>query len=365
MRSPCRSLSCTGHAGPELAIRLDRFDPGRMDASGIRVPTLLLADDIAVPTFAASPSPVVHTSAFHEGACDTIHAACCTAATVVPSAMVSLTATVDHCLETGSINVDWLAILPSTRILATPVSELPILRTALARQLATLPTIPQGGALHPMTGFLSLDMTRKAVLLCEDDPQVATRPLVGLWGAFASDVNDPLVWAACLRFMHHNGIGQRVLVPATAFLLCMFPRTDEQPRFYECSVVTDRAETLPFAHFDGSVVVASADKATIQSLRLTPATSGPTHVAFLRGLGVADAHPPALVAAVRAPATEAVTTSATPARLAQVDVDPSAVSAFQLLDAEAHLTRALRATHWGWMPPSDARATAHGGLSDT
>ena len=70
------------------------------------------------------------------------------------------------------------------------------------------------------TGFLTLDQNKRVLLLGAHDSAVSMYPIVGLWvtglpqfkpsfdesssnsGMFESDMkNNPLVWAACLRFI--------------------------------------------------------------------------------------------------------------------------------------------------------------------
>jgi len=134
-------------------------------------------------------------------------------------------------------------------------------------------------------GYLTMDKTRKAVPMLEQDPAVATTPLVGVWvdlvnvwvdaagaagggeggeerflgaGRIAprathakqSDaqvkpvptdhVEHPLIWQACMRFVTNEQIRERVFVAARTFLCIVVYRTGER-RCFEVSYPYDVA----------------------------------------------------------------------------------------------------------------------------
>lgn len=64
----------------------------------------------------------------------------------------------------------------------------------------------EGAAPPPLWGYLTLNDTRKAVVLLPSDPLVHERPLVGVWvanvpGEWAEEGHKhPFVWAAILHY---------------------------------------------------------------------------------------------------------------------------------------------------------------------
>ena len=120
-----------------------------------------------------------------------------------------------------------------------------------------------------MSGFITLNKTRKAVLLMEDDPLAYSMPLVGVWiqgtvlssctGAslgksWESALRDPTVWAACVRYMSNQHIKERVSPPESrmTFLVLAYVGEDSsQACFMECSASLQSdgtASPLPFSH---------------------------------------------------------------------------------------------------------------------
>uniref|UniRef100_A0A3Q3F779 STIL centriolar assembly protein n=1 Tax=Kryptolebias marmoratus TaxID=37003 RepID=A0A3Q3F779_KRYMA len=82
--------------------------------------------------------------------------------------------------------------------------------------------------------FLTMDQTRKLVLLLESDPKAASLPLVGLWLSGVTHVYNPQVWAWCLRFMFSSALQDRVLSESGCFLLVVFGSTHRTPQFFQC-----------------------------------------------------------------------------------------------------------------------------------
>ncbi len=68
---------------------------------------------------------------------------------------------------------------PGLIVEATPIQSIPIVQTALARNLSgplSLSAI-QGKAKH---GFVTMEAARKLVLLLHSDPKAVTLPLIGV-----------------------------------------------------------------------------------------------------------------------------------------------------------------------------------------
>ena len=87
------------------------------------------------------------------------------------------------------------ALAPSTSYNATPLHALRLLPTALASALQQPAVVARRA-----TGFLTMEQTRKLIILSERDPTARTAPLIGAWVSGVSTLDDPLVYAAVTRF---------------------------------------------------------------------------------------------------------------------------------------------------------------------
>jgi len=168
------------------------------------------------------------------------------------------------------------AIMPNLKFRCSKISALPILNTAL--HVAVCKGF-SGTVLRQSNGYLTLNETRKVVLMLESDAVAYSSPVVGVWllglgSEWEHVCRHPAVWAACIRFLtcptfqtepHH-----RVCVGPYTFLLVWFPeRKDskqvlEQSLFFEVTVfpLPDCAGTahhhdsrgsgleITFSHFD-------------------------------------------------------------------------------------------------------------------
>lgn len=91
---------------------------------------------------------------------------------------------------------------------------------------------------HYRTGFLTMEQTRKLVLMSESDPKAFELPLVGLWVAGTEDLQEPYIWAACARYSGLQPETARTVRTADgsdAFLLLVYLKGAScTPRVYEC-----------------------------------------------------------------------------------------------------------------------------------
>ena len=171
-----------------------------------------------------------------------------------------------------SIQLRLEAFVPGVSLSCTPLSSVPILSTPLARKVLEWSSHGSSVAGDDPTssGFLTLNQTRKAVLLLEDDPLAYELPLVGIWlrgtavgcqwKAWQSVVQDPAFVYTCLRYIHNDHIKERVHpqgAPPTTFLALLLSGTRGQPVFIECtlSLSTQDDEPLACAHYEGYVEV--------------------------------------------------------------------------------------------------------------
>ena len=83
------------------------------------------------------------------------------------------------CNKDGGLTVTCGCVGPAIVCEATPIKSIPIVKTALARNLSgplPLSTL-QGRVKH---GYVTMDSTRKVVLLLHSDPKATRLPLVGV-----------------------------------------------------------------------------------------------------------------------------------------------------------------------------------------
>eukprot|EP00698_Gefionella_okellyi_P008781 TRINITY_DN2196_c0_g1_i1.p1 TRINITY_DN2196_c0_g1~~TRINITY_DN2196_c0_g1_i1.p1 ORF type:complete len:762 (-),score=143.17 TRINITY_DN2196_c0_g1_i1:1751-4036(-) len=133
--------------------------------------------------------------------------------------------------HTMSADLELYQVAPAINLKLTPVAALRILQSPLSRSLFEI-----GAVNGSQTGYVTLDQTRKAVLLHEEDPYAMEVPLIGLWIGGISSSSDVYVYKACMRFLQNTSIKQRVLTPGDhAFLLLLYDRKCAAPRFLECS----------------------------------------------------------------------------------------------------------------------------------
>ena len=135
------------------------------------------------------------------------------------------------------------ALVPTLSLQATPLYALSVLRSPLADSLRELSMRSQ-----LRTGYLTMEQSRKLVVLSETDPKCFEVPLVGVWVSGVPSPSDPYVWAAAVRFARlQHGTAEVVTPPDSsgAFLLLAFEEwTDDDggcpggssvsPQLYEC-----------------------------------------------------------------------------------------------------------------------------------
>ncbi|KAF1385205.1 hypothetical protein PFLUV_G00105320 [Perca fluviatilis] len=105
--------------------------------------------------------------------------------------------------DSAAFSLSWAAVCPSVSVEVQPVRAVPVIPTALLRSLtgATRPPLHA----NRQRGFLTMDQTRKLLLLLESDPKALQPPLVGL-----------------------------VLSESGCFLLVLFGSTHRAPQFFQC-----------------------------------------------------------------------------------------------------------------------------------
>uniref|UniRef100_A0A8C7A539 STIL centriolar assembly protein n=1 Tax=Nothoprocta perdicaria TaxID=30464 RepID=A0A8C7A539_NOTPE len=180
--------------GEGVTVTIDRFDPGREIASGSgKVPTAALPGDFLIPCTINSWGP-------------------------------SSDDTIVHSAEDISL-----------------AFEVNLAISALARNLSSPMNIAQvQGTLK--CGYLTMDQTRKLLLLLESDPKAYALPLVGVWLSGVTHICSPQIWACCLRYLFSSSIQERVFSESGRFLVVLYSLTHKEPEFYECVPCSGQTE---------------------------------------------------------------------------------------------------------------------------
>ncbi|XP_010002331.1 PREDICTED: SCL-interrupting locus protein [Chaetura pelagica] len=187
--------------GEGVTLTIDRFDPGREVAGSGKIPTASLPGDFLIP---------------------------CTVNAWGPSS--------DHVLVHNAEDIG-VAFKSLQHSLCSKES----LDTALARNLNSTMNIAQVQGTYKC-GYLTMDQTRKLLLLLESDPKAYALPLVGVWLSGVTHICSPQVWACCLRYLFSSSIQERVFSESGSFLIVLYSLTHKEPEFYECIPCSGQTE---------------------------------------------------------------------------------------------------------------------------
>ncbi|XP_022087861.1 SCL-interrupting locus protein homolog [Acanthaster planci] len=272
-----------------VTIAVDRFDPGQ-DVPGRsgRMPTARLPGDHVIPLTLSSShdkAATTHSTEDFKATFKFLEHSCSSRDT--PDIGNFLSLRIQCCCydsaDDMTFNLHIGAITMGNVLEATPINPLPIIPTALARNLTGPLNLSEIQGC-PKAGYITMDQTRKLLLLLESDPKACTLPLIGIWVSGLSNICSPNVWASSLRYIFNSSISERVCTGDQGFLLVMFSPTNRQPAFYECrSLSGDRPvfelvgcrENIHFyKHTDHT-------SRTPVQLELTTARDGPNRAAFI------------------------------------------------------------------------------------
>ncbi|XP_020901033.1 SCL-interrupting locus protein homolog [Exaiptasia diaphana] len=173
-----------------VEINIDRFDPGRefTDKGGFKtkVPTTVVPGDQVIPLklvkgLMGAQQTATHSKQDFQKTFELLHSRFSGQEQLSLSNFISTKACCYAHTEAEELilNIQVGAVTMATSILATPVSPVPIIPTALARNL-TGPLRLSDVQGVPKCGFLTMDHTRKLLLLLESDPKAYSLPLVGV-----------------------------------------------------------------------------------------------------------------------------------------------------------------------------------------
>ncbi|XP_020843344.1 SCL-interrupting locus protein isoform X6 [Phascolarctos cinereus] len=236
-----------------VKLKVDRFDPGREVPGCLRkVPTAPLPGDFVIPctvnTEGLCPTDViVHDAEDFSSIFKALQHHLCGKDSPDLCKLLPLRARVtsrEH-LDNLQFDFHWAAVAPANSFRCTPVKPLPIIPTALARNLNSHMNIAQIQGTCKW-GYLTMDETRKLLLLLESDPKVYSLPLVGIWLSGITHIYSPRVWAYCLRYVFSAAVQERVFSESGSFVIILYSLTHKQPEFYECVLQSSQGSDLHF-----------------------------------------------------------------------------------------------------------------------
>uniref|UniRef100_A0A8D0DXW0 STIL centriolar assembly protein n=1 Tax=Salvator merianae TaxID=96440 RepID=A0A8D0DXW0_SALMN len=259
-----------------ILITVDRFDPGREVTGGLgKTPTAPLPGDFLIPcTVSAwgisSGDIIVHNSDDFRLAFKILQQNLNSQDSLDPSKLLTLRVHICSTEDMDNLNFDfhWAAVTVANTLKCTPVKSVPIIPTALARNLSSPMSIAQVQGTYKF-GYLTMDQTRKLLLVLESDPKAYTLPLIGIWLSGISHIYSPQVWTCSLRYLFSSSVQERVFSESGSFLIVLYSRITKDPEFYECLPCSGYTE-LSFQLFTSKEAlhlfqnVESSDKCLLQ-----------------------------------------------------------------------------------------------------
>uniref|UniRef100_A0A8C5J3G6 STIL centriolar assembly protein n=1 Tax=Junco hyemalis TaxID=40217 RepID=A0A8C5J3G6_JUNHY len=235
--------------GEGVTLTVDRFDPGREVAGGSgKIPTASLPGDFLIPCTVNAWGPcsdniIVHRVEDISLAFKGLQQSLCSKESLDLSKLLTVRAHIffTENLDNLHFNFYWASLTLANILEYTPVKSVPIIPTALARNLTSPMNIAQVQGTYKC-GYLTMDQTRKLLLLLESDPKAYALPLVGVWLSGVTHIYSPQVWACCLRYLFSSSIQERVFSESRSFLVVLYSLTHKEPEFYECVPCSGQTE---------------------------------------------------------------------------------------------------------------------------
>ncbi|XP_030350705.1 SCL-interrupting locus protein isoform X2 [Strigops habroptila] len=235
--------------GEGITVTIDRFDPGREVAGGSgKIPTASLPGDFLIPCTVnawgpSSDNTIVHSAEDISLAFQGLQHSLCSKESLDLSKLLTVRAHIvfTENLDNLHFNFYWASITAANILEYTPVKAVPVIPTALARNLNSPMNIAQVQGTCKC-GYLTMDQTRKLLLLLESDPKAYALPLVGVWLSGVTHICSPQVWACCLRYLFTTSIQERVFSESGSFLIVLYSLTHKEPEFYECIPCSGQTE---------------------------------------------------------------------------------------------------------------------------
>ncbi|XP_053431941.1 SCL-interrupting locus protein [Nycticebus coucang] len=236
-----------------VTLILDRFDPGREVPESLELtPTALLPGDFLIPCKIqtqglCSREVIVYNPDDFSSTFTALQHHICSKDSLDCGKLLSIRAhfTCRESLDNVDFDFHWAAVTLANNFRCTPVKPISIIPTALARNLSSNLNISQVQGTYKY-GYLTMDETRKLLLLLESDPKVYSLPLVGIWLSGIIHIYSPQVWACCLRYMFNTSIQERVFSESGNFIIVLYSVTYKEPEFYECLPCDGKIPDLQF-----------------------------------------------------------------------------------------------------------------------
>uniref|UniRef100_A0AAY4EVE4 SCL-interrupting locus protein n=1 Tax=Denticeps clupeoides TaxID=299321 RepID=A0AAY4EVE4_9TELE len=229
-----------------VTLTLDRFDPGReQSGSAAKTPMAVLPGDVVVPCVVEPvfADTLVHSANDFSASIKMLQHCCSSRETLELAKLLMLQGRL-RCAEQMDrlqFSLHWAAVAPGSVLEAVPIRAVPIIPTALVRNLSG-PVAQCVSGDRQKRGYLTMDQTRKLLLMLESDPKIYTLPLVGVWLCGVTHIHNPQVWAWCLRYLHSSSLQDRVMSEGGAFLVVLYSLTHREPEFYECQLSSGQPE---------------------------------------------------------------------------------------------------------------------------
>ncbi|NXC00395.1 STIL protein, partial [Orthonyx spaldingii] len=237
--------------GEGVTVTMDRFDPGREVAGGSgKIPTASLPGDFLIPCTISAWGPcsdniTVHSVEDISLAFKGLQQSLCSKESLDLSKLLTVRAHIvfTENLDNLHFHFRWASLTVANILEYTPVKSVPIIPTALARNLNSPMNIAQVQGTYKC-GYLTMDQTRKLLLLLESDPKAYALPLVGVWLSGVTHICSPQVWACCLRYLFSSSIQERqvTFIESGSFLIVLYSLTHKEPEFYECVPCSGQTE---------------------------------------------------------------------------------------------------------------------------
>ncbi|XP_034358450.1 SCL-interrupting locus protein isoform X3 [Arvicanthis niloticus] len=236
-----------------VTLTIDRFDPGREIPECLeRTPTASLPGDFLIPCKVhtqglCSRDRIVHNADDFSSALKALQYHVCSRDLLDCGKLLYLQAQVTprESVDGVDFSLQWTAVTLANSFKCVPVKPIPIIPTALARNLSSNLNISQVQGTYKH-GYITMDETRKLLLLLESDPKVYSLPLVGIWLSGIIHIYSPQVWACCLRYMFSSSIQERVFSESGNFIIVLYSLTHKEPEFYECLLCDSKTPDLQF-----------------------------------------------------------------------------------------------------------------------
>uniref|UniRef100_A0A2K6A7S7 STIL centriolar assembly protein n=1 Tax=Mandrillus leucophaeus TaxID=9568 RepID=A0A2K6A7S7_MANLE len=210
-----------------VTLTVDRFDPGREVPECLEItPTASLPGDFLIPCKVhvqelCSREMIVHSVDDFSSALKALQCHICSKDSLDCGKLLSLRAhiTSRETLDSVEFDLHWAAVTLANNFKCTPVKPIPIIPTALARNLSSNLNISQ------VQGTYKYGKNVKYAIYVIFSFS---------WLSGIIHIYSPQVWACCLRYIFNSSVQERVFSESGNFIIVLYSVTHKEPEFYEC-----------------------------------------------------------------------------------------------------------------------------------